>query len=290
MKMKKTIIIVLVICFVLSAVACDSLPFGQPEIEETPAPTATPTPTPAPTPTPTPKPTPEPTPEPEPENDLSTDGTGSRPLRNPLKGAMNGYGENGDDELRFEVRYIFEQFVLPLSSLHNEDMIIDPLKSGDMKAIEDFIEASWEHAVIYVMSEDFEWYMEELAKSTEFPGMELITYLTRSREFSKLEIEDNILEVTTEKLGDKTTAIFLKMYATGWSTISEYLAIVYTEGEGLAYYMLETSSALVGELMYFFCYSDLDSRGTFYAIDNTLEAFKEAIMTENNIPSVSTSR
>jgi len=101
---------------------------------------------------------------------------------------------------------------------------------------------------------------------------------------SNLDGDENIVEVTIESLGEKTTAAFIKMNATGWSHLSEYIAIVYTDGEGLAYYTLERSYGVGNQAPYFFCFVDLYSRGTFFEIENTREAFINAIMTENNIP------
>jgi len=280
--MKKIILLLLILCIALSASACRSEPSILPVLPEASQSTKTPEP----------KQIPERTLAPEPVFEPETfdiEAMLARPVQDHEKGMLYGYGNDGYAELRYEVRYAFEQLALPMTALSLEDDVIYCLENGDLDALDELIYIVWEHALMVIAGEDF----ERLSHSfgiTEFNEEHVLEYIERMRELCILDSEDNIIGVTVENLGGNTTAAFITMYATGWSHLCEYIAIV-TDGAGaLAYYTLERSYDEGDDTKYYFCFVDLYGRGTFYEIENTLEAFTEAIMTEGNIAAAEQTR
>jgi len=269
--MKRTISIILVFCIVLSTVACkgtSNLPPGPPE--ETPS-------TSQPQETPTPTPTPEP--EETPEIGVDMEALLARPLMDPEKGALYGYAD-GYEELKYEVRYMFEQVALPMTVLSFEEEVSDVILNGETESLEELIGLVWENAMIVVVAEDFET-RGKLISINEAAEDQVLDYIEHMRDKSDLGIEKNIVSLTIEELDETTTAAFLTMTATGWPLLCEYIAIVFNETGGLAYYTLERSYDEGDDTPYFFCYVNLHGRGTFYTIENTLEAFTGAILDED---------
>ena len=271
--MKRTISIILVLCIAFSTVACKGTSNLLPETpEETPS-----TPTPQPQATPTPAPAPEP--EETPENDVSMDAILARPLMDPEKGALYGYTD-GYEELRYEVRYMFEQVALPMTVLSFEEEVSDVILNGDTQSLEELVSLVWENAMIVVVAEDFET-RGKLIGINEATEDQVLDYIDYMRDKSDLSLEKNIVTLTIEELDKTTKAAFLTLTATGWPLLCEYIAIVFNETEGLAYYTLERSYDEGDNTPYFFCFVNLNGRGTFYTIENTPEAFTGAILDED---------
>jgi len=271
--MKRTISIILVLCIALSTVACEGISnfiHGPPE--ETPPP---------PTPQPQETPTPEPTPEPEetPVVDVGMDAILARPLMDPEKGELYGYTD-GYEELRYEVRYMFEQVALPMTVLSFEEEVSDVILNSDTESLEELISLVWENAMIVVVAEDFE-SRGKLIGINEATEDQVLDYIEYMRDRSDLSIEKNIVSLTIEELDETTKAAFLTLTATGWPLLCEYIAIVSNETEGLAYYTLERSYDEGDDTPYFFCFVNLQGRGTFYTIENTLKAFAGAILDDD---------
>jgi len=272
--MKKAIIIILVICLTLSAYACkgksdviSDLPEvtqQEPETQE-------------------PQETLPPTLDPEEESEIDeaiVEALLSRPVMNPEKGELYGYGVDGYAELRYEVRYLFEQIALPMTILSLDEEIAEKTWNDDIEYIEELISIVWENAMMVVAAEDFE-DRSQLGGEDEADEELVLDYIENMRVLCNLESEENIISIKIEVLDENTTAIILTMVNTGWSHLSTYIAIVYSQTDGLAYYTLERSNIEDGDV-YFFCYVDMYERGTFFSIDNTLEEFIEASLTESN--------
>ena len=262
----------LAICLAFSAVACKSSPGVLSELPDEIL--SAPSPEPQETPNPIPRPEPEDTPEND-ENDVGD--LLSRSVMDPEKGVLYGYGDDGYAELQYEVRYLFEQIALPMTVLNVEEVMVEIIESGDIESIEELISMVWENAMMVVVAEDFE-ARSRLGGTVETDEEQVLDYIESMRVLCNLESEENITSVTIEMLDENTTAAFLTMVSTGWSHLSTYIAIVYTQDGELAYYTLERSNNQGDDALYFFCYVNLSTRGTFFDIENTPEAFIEAIL------------
>jgi len=269
--MKKAISIILVICLALSVIACKGRPDALTELPEE---TLT---------TPEPQEIPTPTPELEESSDIDeniVEALLTRPVMNPEKGDLYGYGHDGYAELQYEVRYLFEQIALPMTALSIDEVLIELIDNDDSESVEELISTVWENALMVVVAEDFE-SRSEIGGDVETDEDQVLDYIENMRVLCNLESDENIINIKIEVIDENTTGVFLTLINTGWSHLSTYIAIVYSQTEELAYYTLEKSYTEDDDIIYYFCYVDMNTRGTLFSIENTQEAFIEAILTEN---------
>ena len=159
-------------------------------------------------------------------------------------------------ELQNAARYFFEQIYLPsVVHLLAYDAIIEYLDNMDAAGMEVLLGMMW-----YVVAEIS---MENAIDN----GM-----ITDSVQRDEVGLgSEHIVGVTVEEISDDTVAFIIKMLDINQFLISTYIAIVYID-EDLQVFTLEQSFGF-----HMFCFVNLDSRGSFFPVDNNREAFIEAI-------------
>ena len=159
------------------------------------------------------------------------------------------------DEMQSQIRYVFEQFYLPYITYRDQRQeIVQMLQALDSDAMYDFLLAAWGDMLASLFQvEDTLLIQEEL----------------------DLIAQSHILEVRVEMLDDENRvyAAIIKLLDIQEFLRSTYIAITYHVEHGLQIFTLEQSHGF-----HMFCFVSEDSRGSFFAVENSREAFIEVIL------------
>jgi len=166
-------------------------------------------------------------------------------------------------QLQSDVRYVFEQIWLPQVVLEfDSETIVAYIRDANVEAMRESLVLSLEFVAMRMMMETFS---EELMEDP----LGFYDMLEEQR------WEEHIVDVTMEPLDEETSAFIIKMLDIEQFLRSTYIAIVYNEAHGLQIFTLEQSHGF-----HMFCFVNIGSRGSFYAVENDREAFIEAIISE----------
>ena len=213
----------------------------------------------------------------EAEDEVITSSEGSRPARNPMTGALQGYGDDRISEIQYDTRYGFEQIELPGRVFEYENEVIELIESSDISSFEEFVQVAFLYSALTMIIDDFDAQEEEYALQGDEQRQELL--LRKSFEYD-LIVTSHIIEVTIETIDGNTNAAIIELYDTGWRPLSTFIGIAYNDTSGLSYFTLERSYGGKedgSDDHYMFCWVEVGSRGSIYRIDNSKEAFIEAI-------------
>lgn len=197
----------------------------------------------------------------------------SRPARDPSRGALYGYGNDGIAELQYNARYGFEQILLPQSVFEEEEYVIDLMLSLDAEFIKEAIFSIWYEAADITVLNEFELLgIEEPEEDEEF-------FALLDEAIANWGLDSPIISVDIEDLGGDTLAIIINLKSTNWTLISEYIGIAYNENMGLRYFTLERSFNFFddGDGLFMFCTITPERRSSIAAIENSRQAFINAI-------------
>jgi len=199
----------------------------------------------------TPPVTAAPTPAPEPEEELPEE-----PIDDMLSAEIA--------ELQSNARYVFEQFMLPemVLDFYREEMI-DHMINLDVAGVKEEILSAWDYLTEILIISALR------SPLSPYDGDEEIELMRQEWGLG----DEHIVDVTIETLDEGITATIIKMLDMEQFLRSTYIAIVYGETEGMMYFTLEQSHGF-----HMFCFVGLDSRGSFFEVENTREAFIEAIL------------
>ena len=209
--------------------------------------------------------------------DVITSSEGFRPARNPAVGALQGYGDDRISEIQYDTRYCFEQIELPGRVFEYENEVIELIESSDISSFEEFVQIAFLYSALTMIIDDFDAQEEEYALQGDEQRQELL--LRKSFEYD-LIVTNHIIEVTIETLDENTNAAIIELFDTGWRPLSTFIGISYNDTSGLNYFTLERSYGSKedgSDDHYMFCWVEVGSRGSIYRIDNSKEAFIEAI-------------
>jgi len=200
-------------------------------------------PTPAPTPEPTVAPTADPVETAEPEPSPSADQISPAEIL----------------ELQSGARWLFEQRFLPSVVFEFHEEIIDYISEFDEDGMESVLLWAWEYVTAI------------------FAEYELGDQFALAEESRPLETfglgDEHIAEVTIEQLNEDSIGAIIKMLDIGEVRRSTYIGIVYTEDSELRMFTLEQSYGF-----HMFCFVGVESRGSFFEVENDRAAFIEAII------------
>ena len=209
--------------------------------------------------------------------DLS-DNNIARPARNPQRGELNGFGNDGIAELQFEARYLFEYRMFPDFIFEFEDvmiLILDNIDLADDELLRNFIEMTWFLSVGHVIMDDLYFRGLEIPETEELR----MEYVDNVRNEYGLGV-NHIGEIHFKTIGDDTNAIIIELKDTNWALLGTYIGIAYNERVGLRYFTTEKSHDWlgIGEAPYIFCgrYGN-GMRGSYFPIENSMEDFIAAI-------------
>lgn len=199
-----------------------------------------------------------------------------RPANNPIRGSIFGYGVSRLYEIQYDVRYIFEQNMLPRAVYENKDTLIDLINTSNVDGIEDFIFSNWANGAWLIIISDW------METGQQISGIESVEQLTKFLESKMYEyglsVAQHLLNITVEEVNESTSAVIIEMSEPGWALLSTYIGIVYAETLGLQIFTLERSFDSGEEpQVYMFCAVSVDSRMNFGPIENSKEAFVNAI-------------
>ena len=199
----------------------------------------------------------------------------TRPARDPFLGMLYGYGNDRIAEMRHEARYMFEQRMLPIIVYDVELLVIIMLAASHEDIMNGFILDIWTSAAAGVIIEDAAFSGEDI----NFDNMaELQAIVNERRPLFGLG-DEHIVSVTIEQIDNNTSVAIIELLDTGWAMLSTYIGIAYSNTYGLHIFTLERSIDLLGtgDVPYMFCFVDIDSRGSFFPIENDRDAFIDAI-------------
>ena len=208
-----------------------------------------------------------------------------RPARNPESAALQGYGNNRLEEIRYTARYFYEQYKLPVDLDKYETEIGQAITESDSEILKESFFITWLNTAAEIVADDF---TVEEKKAFDNLAFDQRKELIDSKIAEYGMDKNQILDLTIEKLDSNTSAAIVKLADTGWRPLSTYLAVVHQDEAELKYFTLERSYGDKGDGSddpYMFCWVNLLTRGPFYIIDNTKEAFVEAIMFEMQVVS-----
>ena len=96
---------------------------------------------------------------------------------------------------------------------------------------------------------------------------------------------EHIVSVVFESINDSTNAIIIEMLNINEHLISTFIAIAYNEHVGLRYFTLEQPLNMFGDSdpLFVFSYVEVGERGSLAAIENSREAFIEAVRYEMTV-------
>ena len=201
----------------------------------------------------------------------------SRLARDPERGIIQGYGNDRISEIQYDARYYFEQYELPRILIEYENEMIEFIETSNADGVDTFVQAAWLTSAAFAIFDDFTPEEEEYALQGFDQRWELIDQKILEYDLGK----DHIVDISIEALDENTTAAIVKLYDTGWRPLSTYVAIVYNDDIGLVYFTVERSygdNEDGSDDPYMFCWVEYEDRGSIYYIDNTKEAFMEAIL------------
>jgi len=181
----------------------------------------------------------------------------------------------GAGSLVHEVRYSFEQRRFPEIVFEHEDEFIDLIASENIEELERIIREDW----YFVSASIIAIYLIDLGEGY---SLDDISNLMGSVSQKRAEVglgEKHIASVTLEQIGDSISAAIIEMYHVRLPMISSFIAIVYSKDAGINYFTLERSFDFLGtgDAPYMFCFVEPSGRGNFGVIENSREAFINAI-------------
>ena len=201
----------------------------------------------------------------------------SRPARDPDRGIAQGYGDDRISEIRYDARYYFEQFELPRILIEYENEMIGFIETFNTNGTEALVQAAWLTSAALTIFDDLTPDEEEYVLQGFDQRWEVINEKILQYDLG----EDHIVDISIEILDESTNAAIVKLHDTGWRPLSTYVAIVYNDDLGLVYFTIERS---YGEKEdgsddpYMFCWVEYEDRGSINYIENTKEAFMDAIL------------
>ena len=182
---------------------------------------------------------------------------------------------------QYSSRYTFEQFFLPSIIFEMGDVVTHMLQTGDLRGMSELVFDVWENQVIMYVPVD-----EMIAMVEDIPGiLEILMEAIEAGEDEMQLLEDlfheitelgdgHIVDITFEELDEYTNAFIIEMkdVQAGW--LSTFIGIAYNEMNGLFMFTLERAHDPAGaEAVHVFCALHITSRGSFFPIENTREAF-----------------
>ena len=198
-----------------------------------------------------------------------------RPARYPESGMLYGYGNDGIAEIQYNARYLLEQSILPKTVLEYEKETIDYLKTKNVDKMTENVLSMWELAAAEVILNDAALSEEDVVVDTEEALWALVDQ--RRPEFG---LDDaHVVDVAIETIGENTQVMVVELKDTGWTMLSQFVAVAYNKDKGLKIFTLEKSVDFIGGEgdLYMFCWVEGDRRGSYYRIDNSKPAFLQAI-------------
>jgi len=161
---------------------------------------------------------------------------------------------------------------LPRFVFEHESGVIDLITASDVNAISDIIFEIWDSASASTIS-----------IALESAGYERPTDIYESRVFSselrpQFGLGDEHIVSVTMTTGDElfytSTAVIIELLDTERAMLSTFIAIVYTESEGLQFFTLERTVDWfdTGTPLHMFCFVTLESRGSFFAVEESNRA------------------
>ena len=172
------------------------------------------------------------------------------------------------ERLQFNARYFFEQNMLPLAVLTYQNEMIVHLQDVHLDTMREYILLLWETAVTAVIRD------EVLERQGELPQSEaaLRNFANETRFF--LQLEDNhIVNVSAVELDDETNAFVIKLMDKNTPQLSSYIGIAHNDLMGLRVFSVEREPDVDGLPVYMFGFLTLNSRGSYFAIENREEMF-----------------
>ena len=165
-------------------------------------------------------------------------------------------------QLRSDARWLFEQMFLPRIVFElSGEAIMDYIENSDVEAMRELLLAAWSYVTAAVAGQALG---------------DRVSFMDEDNPREALGLGDeHIVDVTRELFDQHAAGFLIKMLDIEQFLRSTYIAIVYSETEGLRMFTLEQS-----EGFHMFCFVEVDSRGSFFAVENSREAFIEAIRSE----------
>jgi len=164
-------------------------------------------------------------------------------------------------QVQSDARYVFEQIWLPHMVFEFEsEEIAAFIKDSNVEGMRENLLLSWEFVAMQAIIEMFG------ERIFDGPDLDILGQLY------ELRFDEHVVDVTIESLDEETSAFIIEMLDIEQFLRSTYIAIVYSEAHGLALFTLEQSHGF-----HMFCFIEIDSRGSFFEVENNREAFVEAI-------------
>lgn len=197
------------------------------------------------------------------------------PARNPNRGQIYGYGNDGISELQYNARYLLEQRVMPQFVSDYSKETINFITSSNTAKMKEIVLAMWETAAASAIYNDAELSGE---KPEEYTDEEFWKIIDERRPIYGLD-DNHIEDVTIEKINSDTRAVIVKLRDTGWNMLSTYVGIAYNKATGLKCFTLEKSLDISGTGIdtYMFCFVEVDSRGSYNIMKNDKQSFINGI-------------
>ena len=161
-------------------------------------------------------------------------------------------------QIQSDARYAFEQMFLPLVVYESDrEGIISLLNAQDTVSMKEFLLEAWEYLTYTFI---------------DFSIMEGTLAEPVAREVLGLG-DEHITQVTAEMLNGNIPAFIISMLDIEQFLRSTYIGIVYLGNDDLQIFTLEQSHGF-----HMFCFVNLNTRGSFFEVDNNRDAFIEAII------------
>ena len=172
--------------------------------------------------------------------------------------------------IQHEARYIFEQFTIAELSSEHEEAAIRFLQDADEEGMWDSVTNIWEMTVSFVL-------MIAIIQDPEITiGPDGSPDPFSPELHSELGLgPEHLIEGWMEEIDENTNAYIFRLLDMEIPRLSIYMAIAYNDEAGLQFFTLEEMEGVTED--YMFCFVAVGSRGSFYSIDGTREAFIEAI-------------
>ena len=190
----------------------------------------------------------------------------------------------------FQARWRYEQFFLPVIIFGMESEILEKLHNADTNALREHIMPWWEIAagtVVLTVWDDMGFEIPD----TEEERLALANMLRPEVSLG----DEHIADVQFVQIDSYTKAFVIEMLDINQPRVSTFIGIAHNEEMGLSIFTLEKLGGFIVEApeAHIFCFLAIDSRGSFHSIDNTIEAFVNAMHEAMNgliVPSMSVQR
>ena len=201
--------------------------------------------------------------------------TTNRPARDPISGALFGYGDDGIAEMQYNARILFEQTIFPREVFQSENVWVELITTSNLLYTEGLVLSLWEFAAATVILNDY------LLSGGEEPdyASEIWELSDERRPLFGLG-DEHIVDISIVRINADTNAVIVEMLDISRTLVSTFIGISYNETDGLRFFTLERSLDFLGDgnVPHMLCFITPYGRGNFgIIVGNNRDDFISAL-------------